>query len=386
MDINPEDTESSRRTVLRAVGAGAIGAATMASTTSAAEEPVDEYVDSPNVEQGWRSMDDVNWIVVHWAGTSSAPSTINTVTQPGNSLGYHYIVNNYTNPGKVTRLGRPEQLVYHARGLNSRAIGVCYGYDYYGGSGSYYVDDECLKSMAEVVRYLGETYDIPLNFYKSDAFAGSNCAAQYSGGIIGHTHVPWDGCQTYTHCPGIESEASNATQSERYNFDVDQFMQYVNEGTSGGGGGGSTNTFEDGQAVRAASTVNTRESPGLNDDVIAQFEEDEPAKVVNGPVEEDGYTWWGLHWTDAGVWGWSVEGLLEACPGFCHDSRVITSADLNVRWGPGYDYYVRHTVPEGQTGRVIEGPQQEDDMQWWHIEWDSGVNGWSADGDWLGLE
>lgn len=32
---------------------------------------------------------------------------------------------------------------------------------------------------------------------------------------------------------------------------------------------------------------------------------------MNGPVTEDGYTWWGIHWLEADIWGWSVERYLQ---------------------------------------------------------------------------
>src|SRR5699024_1395738 len=35
-------------------------------------------------------------------------------------------------------------------------------------------------------------------------------------------------------------------------------------------------------------------------------------KIMNGPVDEDGYTWWGVHWLDANIWGWSAGQYLES--------------------------------------------------------------------------
>ncbi|MFC4549446.1 MULTISPECIES: M23 family metallopeptidase [Halorussus] len=38
-------------------------------------------------------------------------------------------------------------------------------------------------------------------------------------------------------------------------------------------------------------------------------------EVVNGPTTEDGYTWWGIHWLEADIWGWSVERYLASSGG-----------------------------------------------------------------------
>ncbi len=74
-------------------------------------------------------------------------------------------------------------------------------------------------------------------------------------------------------------------------------------------------TFTEGDAVRATAGLNTRRQPGVDGAVVGTVSSGARAEVVNGPVDADGYTWWGLHWTAADVWGWSVGQYLEAAEG-----------------------------------------------------------------------
>ncbi len=73
-----------------------------------------------------------------------------------------------------------------------------------------------------------------------------------------------------------------------------------------------TPAFSEGDRVRATTALNTRKQPGVGETLVDTLSEGAPAEVVNGPVDADGYTWWGLHWTDTNVWGWSVEEYLES--------------------------------------------------------------------------
>jgi len=76
--------------------------------------------------------------------------------------------------------------------------------------------------------------------------------------------------------------------------------------------GAAGEAFADGDTVHATTTLNTRKQPGVDQPLVATVDADATAEVVNGPTDADGYTWWGLRWLDADVWGWSVETYLEA--------------------------------------------------------------------------
>jgi len=70
--------------------------------------------------------------------------------------------------------------------------------------------------------------------------------------------------------------------------------------------------FAEGDTVHATQSLNTRKQPGTGEELVATVADGATAEVVNGPEDADGYTWWGLHWKDANVWGWSVEEYLAA--------------------------------------------------------------------------
>ncbi|WP_266075234.1 lytic transglycosylase domain-containing protein [Haladaptatus caseinilyticus] len=75
----------------------------------------------------------------------------------------------------------------------------------------------------------------------------------------------------------------------------------------GGGGGGG---FVDGDRVTPTANLNTREQPGTDQPIVATISPGEVGEIMNGPTDKDGYTWWGVHWLDRNVWGWSVERYL----------------------------------------------------------------------------
>ncbi|RRJ29584.1 lytic transglycosylase domain-containing protein [Halocatena pleomorpha] len=74
---------------------------------------------------------------------------------------------------------------------------------------------------------------------------------------------------------------------------------------SGGGGG-----FNDGDQVEPTTGLNTRHRPGVDSEILATMEPGTVGEIMNGPENKDGYTWWGVHWLDDDIWGWSVERYL----------------------------------------------------------------------------
>ena len=112
----------------------------------------------------------------------------------------------------------------------------------------------------------------------------------------------------------------------------------------------------------------------------------------------------GDYWVQFGVWKtipYVAENLLDKKPSpsqklivgqtaakFWVGSRVRTTANLNVRTGPGTGYpeiadpsYSRY-APTGNTGTVLDGPISADGYVWWQVEYDVGYTGWCV-GDWL---
>ncbi|WP_266077242.1 M23 family metallopeptidase [Haladaptatus caseinilyticus] len=78
---------------------------------------------------------------------------------------------------------------------------------------------------------------------------------------------------------------------------------------------GSASAFTDGERVAATTRLNTREQPGTESPIVATVNDGEVGEIMNGPTTEDGYTWWGIHWLDRNVWGWSVERYLQSTSG-----------------------------------------------------------------------
>ena len=66
--------------------------------------------------------------------------------------------------------------------------------------------------------------------------------------------------------------------------------------------------------------------------------------------------------------------------------RVIAITKLNIREQPCVTCTVQCTALSGNTGMVIDGPEQGDNFSWWHINWDDGTGnctngtaGWSVE-------
>ncbi|MFB6176322.1 MAG: M23 family metallopeptidase, partial [Halobaculum sp.] len=107
-----------------------------------------------------------------------------------------------------------------------------------------------------------------------------------------------------------------------------------------------------------------------------------PAYVRDGPVDEDGYTWWEADF-NSGLSGWITAANLEpqplsaTDPAFDIGQSVATTADLNVRDGPGTDSDVLDTAPTGSDGTVVNGFATADGYTWWKVEFDGSVStGW----------
>lgn len=116
------------------------------------------------------------------------------------------------------------------------------------------------------------------------------------------------------------------------------------EDDGGEDGGENDPAFVDGDVVQATASLNTRRQPGVDEELVDTVSQGAMAEVVNGPVDADGYTWWGLHWQTANVWGWSVERYLEL------------DTDGGGRREPSTDFDVTTdlTVPVDVTGDEID--------------------------------
>ena len=73
--------------------------------------------------------------------------------------------------------------------------------------------------------------------------------------------------------------------------------------------------YSDGDRVEPTTDLNTRHRPGTDSRVLQTMSSGTVGEVMNGPETKDGYTWWGIHWLNADVWGWSVEQYLQSTGG-----------------------------------------------------------------------
>lgn len=91
-----------------------------------------------------------------------------------------------------------------------------------------------------------------------------------------------------------------------WKYGIADTMDSIDRELPSGGGG-----FSDGDRVTPTASLNTRKRPGTESSVVATITPGEVGEIMNGPTTEDGYTWWGVHWLDRDVWGWSVERYLD---------------------------------------------------------------------------
>ncbi len=108
---------------------------------------------------------------------------------------------------------------------------------------------------------------------------------------------------------------------------------------------GSASAFTDGERVAATTALNTREHPGTDQPVVATVNDGEVGEIMNGPTDKGGYTWWGVHWLDRNVWGWSVERYLQSTSGGGSGSDFVwpITGYITSPYGPrdgGYHYGV----------------------------------------------
>lgn len=64
--------------------------------------------------------------------------------------------------------------------------------------------------------------------------------------------------------------------------------------------------------------------------------------------------------------------------GYDYDDRVVTTANLSVREGPGLGYSRITVTGTGDAGYVRDGPVSADGYDWYEVAYNAGYQGWSA--------
>ncbi|RLC76780.1 MAG: hypothetical protein DRI61_12670, partial [Chloroflexi bacterium] len=90
------------------------------------------------------------------------------------------------------------------------------------------------------------------------------------------------------------------------------------------------------------------------------------------------------NWTEYETVG-NIDFTVYVSTKFMIGDWVRTTANLNVREGPGLSYTIIDTMPEGTLGRIVGGPVEADGYVWWEVDYVVGVGGWSAQ-NWLELD
>lgn len=151
------------------------------------------------------------------------------------------------------------------------------------------------------------------------------------------------------------------------------------------GDGGSSDEFTDGDAVIVATDfLNLRSDAGLSSSVEAVLANGEALTILSGPLSADGYGWYSVRTAD-GTTGW-VAGeylALAASGGGSYtgfdigDTAIVDTPRLNLRTGPGLDYYAGEVITGDTRVVIIDGPVSADGYHWYELRLENGDTGWS---------
>ena len=150
--------------------------------------------------------------------------------------------------------------------------------------------------------------------------------------------------------------------------------------------------------VNIPSSLNVRSTPGGS--IIGSVGSGAQGTIVGGPIEVDasGICFWQVAY-DSGLTGWSQEGdglsfylakvavftpqptTSPTAGRFVVGDRVRVSipGSLNVRSSPGGS--VIGSVGSTAQGTIVGGPADAFGIRYWQVAYDSGLTGWSQEGD-----
>lgn len=148
--------------------------------------------------------------------------------------------------------------------------------------------------------------------------------------------------------------------------------------------------FSVGDSVAVTATsLNVRADPGTSAAILGSQKINNTGKIITGPKSANGFNWWQINFSN-GVQGWSADAYLRlSTPKTVAPSagnklnisdrvRVNTSA-LNVRANAGVSNPILGTQLLNANGVITSGPRQANGYNWWHINYDLGTDGWSAE-------
>lgn len=150
-----------------------------------------------------------------------------------------------------------------------------------------------------------------------------------------------------------------------------------NAGASSPGGLEPGSNFQ--VATASGNGAYLRAAPTLDGALIDLVPDGTTGRVLQGPRDADGHSWYGVE--IAGTTGWMASLVME--PGGGHTGTYIQVHDgpLNVRSQPGLDHDTTGTVATWTTGRLTtEMPVEADGHVWLNAFFYDGANtqGWVA--------
>lgn len=160
-------------------------------------------------------------------------------------------------------------------------------------------------------------------------------------------------------------------------------------GTSTGGGGGTvTPAYAIGDRIEVSANTNVRSTSTLSSTLLGVQPALAKGKIVGGPIGKDAnnITWWQIDY-DTGVDGWSGQDnfvkITTPPPPvvtFAIGDRVEVSANTNVRSTSALTGTLLGLQSAPARGTIIGGPVGKDanNITWWQMDYDTGVDGWSG--------
>lgn len=148
--------------------------------------------------------------------------------------------------------------------------------------------------------------------------------------------------------------------------------------------------FKVGDRVQLVLNTNVRQTGSLSATLLGTQLAGASGEIIGGPVMADGITWWQMNY-DAGIDGWSGSNNFttpnstsgSTVGGFKIGDRVQLGATTNVRQSGAYSGTLLGIQAVGALGQITGGPITSDNIIWWQMNYDTGVDGWSGANNFL---
>ncbi len=134
--------------------------------------------------------------------------------------------------------------------------------------------------------------------------------------------------------------------------------------------------------IFAASSVNVRSGPRLNEGVVATYSRGKLGFIMAGPITADGYEWYQVRW-EGGTDGWSAKEFLSPAPfddnpggQFAIGDRAEATEYINIRARPGIAQTIIAALSAGGRMEITQGPVAVNDYIWYGVYTQNDDGGW----------